>query len=810
MPKMTIVTLPAAMVMTQEQIIEKNKKTHGISLRTIFYKMSIFITWLISGEKGFLGILAFLLGRVFIMGEFAPIGLAFFAAVVQADIKRGILVGFWATVGVLSGGYYYEAGIYLFSMGLYFLVGEKMIYRYKKNIVTPVIMFGGVLCAGLVVSFFKGGTLYTTLVVLFEAATCVVLSYIFMYTIPLFINRQNFFSREEFTSERLSCMVILLATAVAGLGNTMVFDYSIRNMVGSVLIMTMALLGGTEFSVVMGVVIGLVVGLSDGNASLVITFYALAGVLAGVFRGLGKVGVIVGFMLGTAITVLYFGQDNELNKTMSECAISGVAFLLIPSGRLLIFQKGSSLIDVERVRASSQLNQAMAKINAIASIFDELAVKFGKVTIATREKIHDDELAKTLSAIGEQVCATCSKRSQCWEMDFYRTYHGILELLSQVELKAVGIKEMPMVFQENCIRHRDLLDVIKDVSERNRTLAFWQKKILDNRQMVTQQMKAAGGIMNALTDEVAKVDYVDLELARILQEKLSTIGCSIEGIEVKGEGGEEVITVWKEPCNDNRECKNTILPLVANVIKEKMVLRGECGNKAAKKKCKLMMQVAKRFTIETGVASIPKKGQEVCGDTCAVVELNQGKVALVLSDGMGSGASAEEQSKTTIDFLCKLLTAGFTTDVAVKTINSMLLLRSPEESFATIDIGIIDTYSGEVEFLKVGSAPSFVKRVREVATIRSTALPIGILEDIEIQPVKATIVVGDFIVMVSDGIIDVPRSKLDKGIWLANFLRQSVNQNPQVLADHILAQAQKLSGNTVVDDMTVLVARVIE
>lgn len=57
----------------------------------------------------------------------------------------------------------------------------------------------------------------------------------------------------------------------------------------------------------------------------------------------------------------------------------------------------------------------------------------------------------------------------------------------------------------------------------------------------------------------------------------------------------------------------------------------------------------------------------------------------------------------------------------MRTINSLLLLRSTEESFVTIDIAVINTYSGEVEFLKIGSAPSFIKRVREVATIKSTS-----------------------------------------------------------------------------------------
>ncbi|MBC8015647.1 MAG: SpoIIE family protein phosphatase, partial [Sporomusaceae bacterium] len=361
-----------------------------------------------------------------------------------------------------------------------------------------------------------------------------------------------------------------------------------------------------------------------------------------------------------------------------------------------------------------------------------------------------------------------------------------------------------------CIKSKELLEAVKLVSERNRTLTFCQKKVIDNRQMVIEQMKGASVIMSSLADEVSREECIDRELSLAFREKAATLGCHLMAVQVTGEQGEERIEAYKMPCNGNRECMNTILPLAAGLMKEKMTLRSECGNEFKAAKCKLTMQVAKRFHVNTGMASFAKDGQEVCGDTCAVIELSKGKVALVLSDGMGSGKQAEAQSTMAVKFLRKLLVAGFNTEVAVKTVNSMLLLSSPEESFVTIDIAVIDTYSGNIEFLKIGSAPSFIKRVREVATIKSSSLPIGILQQIEIQSENSTVVIGDFIIMVSDGIVDVPQSSLDKGNWLANFLRQSVDNSPQALADGILAQARTMSGKRVSDDMTVLVGKIVE
>ncbi|MPM63316.1 Stage II sporulation protein E [bioreactor metagenome] len=180
----------------------------------------------------------------------------------------------------------------------------------------------------------------------------------------------------------------------------------------------------------------------------------------------------------------------------------------------------------------------------------------------------------------------------------------------------------------------------------------------------------------------------------------------------------------------------------------------------------------------------------------------------MISDGMGSGSRAADESTMAVRFLEKLLAVGFDVDVAVKTVNSMLLLRTPEESFATVDMTIIDTYSGEAEFLKIGSSPSFVKRVREVATIKSASLPMGILNQIEIEPVKANLVSGDILVMVSDGVADIPQRGNEKENWIANFLRRTATTNAQELADMILQEAMNLSGSRVKDDMTVLVAKI--
>ena len=69
----------------------------------------------------------------------------------------------------------------------------------------------------------------------------------------------------------------------------------------------------------------------------------------------------------------------------------------------------------------------------------------------------------------------------------------------------------------------------------------------------------------------------------------------------------------------------------------------------------------------------------------------------------------------------------------MRTVNSVLLARSVEESFATIDLAVFDLHKGQLELIKVVAAPTYIKRGREVVRIDSACLPIGILSSIEIE-----------------------------------------------------------------------------
>lgn len=808
MPRVTVVTMPEQ-VLEAPRPKEPQRKIRKIPWNGGLQKAGVILAALAHYNNLTLNVLAFLLGRVSIMGEMAPFGLAFFAAVAQIARSRSLAAGVWAVAGVASAGHGDEAVLYILAMGLYYRLADKLTHAHRKFLAVPLFMFGAVALGGMTLAIVRQGTLYDMMLALLEAALCMILSCAFMYGVPFLLKKQGdgIVTDSVPSAEGLICTAALLATGIAGFGGLTVYDFSIRNIAGGLLIMTMGLSGGPGLGAVVGIAVGLAAGFNEGNVPTAISLYALAGLLAGVFRRMGKCAVILGYILGSLVTILYFGQADGFVTALAEASLAAGLFLLIPAGKLLLWQE-----TINGTRSEARVTpvpEIKAKLSNIAGIFQDLAGAFGAAAAESKEKVEDEEMKQALAAVGEQVCGPCASRSTCWEKEFFRTYQAILDMLVQGGQTRITTANMPHILKENCLKSQELTDAVMSIVDRNRLLKFWRKKLADHRSMVIEQMRAAGTIIGSLAEEIEKEPQSDRELAQRLRAKAALIECPLEYVRITGAEGARRIEAGKRPCEGTKECLNSILPLTAALTHEKMTLHAECGNKAGKKNCRLTMEVAGRFKVMTGKAGAAKEPQGVCGDTCAVVPLNRGKIALILSDGMGSGSRAAGESSRAVTFLERLLAAGFEVDGAVKTVNSLLLLRTPGESFATVDMAVIDIYSGETEFLKIGAAPSYIKRVREVATIRSSSLPIGIIQQIEIEPVKAAVVSGDIIVMVSDGVADAPQRGAEKDYWLVNYLRRIDGVQPQEIADRILAQALELSGGTAGDDMTVLVAKVI-
>ena len=197
------------------------------------------------------------------------------------------------------------------------------------------------------------------------------------------------------------------------------------------------------------------------------------------------------------------------------------------------------------------------------------------------------------------------------------------------------------------------------------------------------------------------------------------------------------------------------------------------------------------YNLNVGIARAKKYDSPVSGDTSLQTKLNDGKYLLAISDGMGSGPEARKSSK-----------------IAIKMINSTLSANNDEDMYATLDILILDLYQGNIEFIKNGACPTYIKRNKEVELVKSISLPTGIVNDIDLVVYDKDIKDGDIIVMCSDGIVESNTEYLHKELWLKYFLEELQTDDVQQIADLIISEAIDNDYGKEKDDMTVIVAKV--
>ena len=267
------------------------------------------------------------------------------------------------------------------------------------------------------------------------------------------------------------------------------------------------------------------------------------------------------------------------------------------------------------------------------------------------------------------------------------------------------------------------------------------------------------------------------------------------------------ILILRSYCGGHGQCEKLIAPMLSDILVETIVVkREECGT-YPNGFCNGTFRSAKRFTVETGAAFCAMDGGFVSGDSYTSEELGMSKHAVAISDGMGNGARAHVESTETLKLLQKILQSGIEEKIAIKSINSVLSLRTNDEVFSTLDMVMIDLQNAEAKFLKIGSTPSFIKRGRKIIRVQANNLPIGILEEVEVDVVQMQLKPGDLLIMMSDGVFEGPRHVGNHEAWMKRKISELETDKPQEVADLILEEVIRSRQGDINDDMTVVVTK---
>lgn len=554
--------------------------------------------------------------------------------------------------------------------------------------------------------------------------------------------------------------------------------------------------GGVLTGSAAGIVIGLIAGLSDGNSSSILGAFAFSSMVSGFFSRYGKTATVISFILANSIITFYTNDSSEILINIYEILIAAAIFFVLPKK---IFSALEAKEGNRRDYTSKVKGLIEDELAAASDAFCDLSETFKQIS-EEKSILCGSATASLFERTARKTCDGCGLIGHCWKKEFHRTYTSFFVMLELCEKKGkLTENDIPEILRNKCRRAAKLANSFNSTYEVYRVDKLWESRVSEGRAMIAKHFDCISKRINKMAKDMKKGAIFDYDAENSIAAALSECKLFTKDVTVinRQKNGVNVYIKFKDDVELHKE---KICEVVSKIIGEEMMIVFEQGKT-------IRLESSARYSVVVGAASIPKEQSTSSGDCFGHMNLENGGFMLAMSDGMGSGSRASGDSRATISIIKKLLGAGFDADTSIGLVNSVLVLKSAETRFATVDLALLDLKKSEAQFFKVGAAASYLKRNDEVCKIENKTLPAGVLKTAEIECKKIQICHGDMLVLMSDGVSDADRAEGDSK-WISDMLADYKGTNPEELANRILEGAKRKSCGMICDDMSVMVARI--
>ncbi|WP_445492772.1 stage II sporulation protein E [Niallia sp. 03133] len=764
--------------------------------------------------KGYmLFFIGFLLGRALILAKLTPFSLPFFAAVYLTRKEKAPI----ALVGLIGGAVTLslKEAFSSFALCFLFLIIYKVVNRWKKNeqSLVPLIVLSTIVGGSLVEAFIFQGeiTLYSGMMSLVEGSLGYILTLIFLQSLPLLsINKR----RQALKTEEIVCLIIMLASVMTGTIGWQVYDMSIEHIMSRYLVLIFAYVAGATIGSTVGVVTGLIFSLANISSFYHMSLLAFSGLLGGLLKEGKKVGVALGLYIATLLIGMYGEGGGVLTTSIMETTIAVLIFMLTPqalTSRMAKHIPGTTEYSLEQQLYMRKMRDVTAqRVSQFSTVFQALSKSFSANHPSSEEDESDRELDYFLSNVTEKTCQTCFRKEHCWARNFNTTYDYMKDIMTEMSDKdgtiSVGLSRE---WEKHCTRAKKVTDAIHQELTLYQANLKLKKQVLESRKLVADQLLGVSEVMGDFAKEIQRERENHHKQEELILEAIQEFGLHIENVEIYSlEQGNVDIDITIPYNTSHGECEKLIAPMLSDILGETIIVNTADQSGYTNDYSHATFRSAKAYVVETGVAHAAKDGGFISGDSYSTIELGLGKYAMAISDGMGNGERAHIESEETLQLLQKILQSGIEEQVAIKSINSVLSLRTTDEIFSTLDLAMIDLQNAAVKFLKVGSTPSFIKRGSKVMKIQASNLPMGILQEFDVDVVSEQLKAGDLLIMMSDGVFEGPKHVENFDLWMKRKIKELKTDDPQEVSDLIMEEVIRSRSGMIEDDMTVLVAKI--
>lgn len=743
-------------------------------------------------------IVLFVLCRVYFMDYLiSPFGISAFSVLFYRK-KRPYYVIF-SMLGALSSAnpvfFFKYIGAVFITMSVMLIFSSELVH--KKTIVSMVSSVS-VFLTGIIYVFTEGFFIFDLLMLILE---CSILFVSFFVFDKAHFSIRSALIKNSFSPLGLMATVTLFASFVFSISLTKNF-WPLSHIAAIFLILLISLSYGFSMSVPSGAIFGFSLCFSTPYPSQMICIYTISSLFSGLLGSFGRLAASGAFALSSLITTLLLCPEANGILTVSYVAAACLLSFFVPDKILNVknasYKPRKELALAEKVREKTNLSfsDMISSIDSVGSIFHEV--------IESLRETRCDSHREILRTTSDVVCADCSLCKYCWSKEKEKTVNICERMLDSMNSKnTLAKKDIPKDFSDMCIRSESFVCELNKNYESQKITKMWAGKVLESKRLVAEQFKNISMILNDLKSSVSeKTDFIPEAESKICAA-LSHHGIDVDNVCVRKADGFSVTfnkIACDEECGQDLICSSVISEVLGvPIIKEESDL--------CKTSCSVSFIQKPALRADASISRATKKNSLGSGDNSCVFSLGAGKVALVLADGMGSGEMADFQSNIVIKLSKKLLSSGFNIPTCVRLINDILLTNADRDTFSTIDLCIINLYTGTAHFAKTGASVSYLTSHNTLDVVAASSLPAGLMSEIEPDFDKKFFTSGDYLVMASDGVTDVLQGNSQNEIFK---ILDGFSGSPEELSDKILKSALQKSGGEARDDMTVIACLISE
>lgn len=640
--------------------------------------------------------------------------------------------------------------------------------------------------------------------------------------------------RRAFSIEEVMGASLLLSIAVSAFGDFSILGLSIRNIISILIVLVLGWRNGILVGTTAGVTIGITLGIIAQNEPLIVAVYAISGMFAGILNKFGKIGVIIGFIIGNGI-LIYASKGTAMDLVVfKEVLIASLGLLAIPKWAGIDIE---GLVPEETFfpefnnRRLTQSKETINQLNVVSETIKDMAETYNDEDQEDKKQEMKEKNKKTF--VRELLNNLDGLEENIFYEDMSNPESKIVDelfkiLLDKQEIDKNDLLETFAKFNNYIVTfeneklsqnmEKEIEQIIKAVNyayKTSKTDFIWEEKVRTNKKNVQAQLDGVSKAISSIAVKMEKnmkeeEEFVDVNKKAIVALEIK--GIIVDEIEINKKDNRFFIDVYLK--EDSKITENTdiekIKKVLEKVLNEKLMINDSKTKKINKQGKRGFSYLSEdKYLLQIGQATKIKDNSPVSGDSILQIRLNDGKYLIALSDGMGSGPEARKSSQIAIKMLERLLMSGFDKDTSIDLINTTIM-NVNEEIFATLDIAIIDLYNGKIEFIKNGACPTYVKNNKKVQIIKSLSLPAGILENINLTTYDKDIENQDIIVLCSDGILDANVEYKNKELWVKYMLEDIEISNCQKIADIILNEAIDNNYGKAKDDMSIIVCKLIK